>query len=298
MTDVFDLRGPEFLAFFMGLSAAGLAAGGAVRFAYRGPFGRPAQVPRLTTAAAAVLAGADRRLSDATVAGLVCDGFLKADVATRRVRRLAVPGPGADPIARSVADACGAVGVRPDRLRGVARAAAVPIEAGLERQELLTAPGQRRLAIGVPLAIAAAVLLVGVVKVGVGVSRDRPVGLLVMLCLVDAMVFLAAFARVPRRTARGDAVLRDLQRDASPLRTSARARGSRLGGDDVCLAVALFGPAGLSSADPQLRDLMTVLTPPASTGGGGDSGSSCGGGGSSCGGGGGGGCGGCGGGGH
>ena len=160
---------------------------------------------------------------------------------------------------------------------------------------LIVATSSAFAAVAAPLAVMVAVIAIGVIKIGVGMTRDRPVGLLVTMCVLDAVLALALFGRPAHRTRGGDAVLRRLRRAADPLRTSARTRSAHLASDDVARAVALFGVAELSSADPQLRALAAMMQP--AGGGGGDGGSSCGGsscGGSSCGGGGG--CGGCGGG--
>ncbi len=140
-------------------------------------------------------------------------------------------------------------------------------------------------------------IALGVAKTGIGLSRDKPVGILMFFLLVT--VLTGWFTRgLPRRTPRGDAFVNDLTRRNAALQTTL-ARGSQsqhnVSHEDLILAVALFGTPVLANGP------LAWMLPPLSTGsagsGGGDSGSSsssCGGGGdSSCGGGG---CGGCGGG--
>lgn len=56
---------------------------------------------------------------------------------------------------------------------------------------------------------AAAVVALAVAKIAVGTSRGKPIGFLVIGCLVVAWVSLFALAQKPRRTRRGDAVVRE-----------------------------------------------------------------------------------------
>lgn len=142
----------------------------------------------------------------------------------------------------------------------------------------------------------------GLLKVMVGVSRDRPVGFLVALLFFGTLVGFFLLGIVPRRTRRGDNTLANLRRENAALRTTASANGAwgTMNSGSVALAVALFGTGLLATSG--MGELRDYLVPPGSGGGGFDSGGGGGGsdsgggdsGGSSCGGGG---CGGCGGGG-
>ena len=136
----------------------------------------------------------------------------------------------------------------------------------------------------------------GVMKVVVGISRDRPVGFLVTLLFFATVLGLWLLGGTPRRTRRGDKALAKLRRDHEALRTTAKADGAwgAMNSGSVALSVALFGTGLLAASG--MGGLRDYLVPPGSWdvsfggdsgGGGGDGGSSCGGGG----------CGGCGGGG-
>jgi hypothetical protein len=134
------------------------------------------------------------------------------------------------------------------------------------------------------------------VKVMVGLSRDKPVGFLVLASVATTILSFAVFSRRPHRTRRGDAALRGLQSKNATLRTNVL----QVGPEALVLGVALFGLSFLG--DSNLEFLSKALRPrnSGSFGTSGCGGSGCGGGsscgGSSCGGGGcGGGCGGCGG---
>jgi uncharacterized protein (TIGR04222 family) len=153
-------------------------------------------------------------------------------------------------------------------------------------------PGSTALAVSWTSVLPLVLLLgLGLMKIQVGVSRDRPVGFLVIFCIFTALTILAFLYWKPRRTHRGDRVLGSLRSDHSALRYAARVPNPTLLAADVALAVALFGRETLDTGP--LADLRQILAPPvSSTNGGGCGGGGCGGGGGGgCGGGG---CGGCG----
>jgi uncharacterized protein (TIGR04222 family) len=156
-----------------------------------------------------------------------------------------------------------------------------------------------------------AILLLGVAKLFVGLSRGRPVMFLVLLVTLGVLGLLV-LGRRPWRTRLGDTTLTALRDEHQALRTTAMAgdASQSLDGRELALAVGLFGPAMLIPLG--YSDLRQTLHPTSSGSSWGSSssssdyssscsssdsggGSSCSSGGSSCGGGGG--CGGCGGGG-
>ncbi len=150
-----------------------------------------------------------------------------------------------------------------------------------------------------PTLLVVALLGLGMAKIVVGVSRDKPVGFLIMLCFILVLVAMQLFEgksfRRPwgNRTRFGDRAL-TVMRDRHQRPTSVDDHDPQLP-----MLIALFGVQILAGSS--LTDLRTLLMPTpssayADSGGGGDTGigSGCSGG-SSCGGGGGG-CGGCGGG--
>jgi uncharacterized protein (TIGR04222 family) len=146
-----------------------------------------------------------------------------------------------------------------------------------------------------------AVLALGVAKIFVGISRNRPVGFLIFLSIIAGFITLAVFNMKPARTRLGDQALKQLQGESAALQMAARTQPNLLSSGDVALAIGLFGINALAFADNSWADLRATLQPPPPTGGSSSS-SSCGGSscsssscGSSCGGGCGGGCGGCGG---
>lgn len=124
-----------------------------------------------------------------------------------------------------------------------------------------------------------ALLWVGLSKIAVGVSRDRPVGFLVVLVGLTAIIALARLLRERRLTRAGEWALHDANRRAMHT--------------DVAMHVALGGTVGLYGSGFAEYHILR-MPPTASSGGDSGSGGGCSsGGGGGCGGGG---CGGCGGG--
>lgn len=141
----------------------------------------------------------------------------------------------------------------------------------------------------------ALVILLGVMKVFVGLSRDRPVGILLVLEVFAVLAAVHFWRTTTRTTQKASDALLDAQRDNAGLRDSMGTSAlERWGAHEVALAVSLFGVAPLATSN--LAPLSAVFAPSSpSSSGGSDSGSSCSSScGSSCGGGCGGGCGGCG----
>lgn len=281
--------GPEFLGLYWGLCATVLPLAVWWRRRSSGPEETYAGPPPGTYALAR-LADRGQRVADAALAALVHTGQAEL-VPERRIKR-ATATPPTDPYECAVWHLIGASGwSNVDALRKRALAPNIgalrALDAALEPQGLLLSPAERIRLNQIPLLAALGLGVLGLVKVLVGLSRDRPVGLLVLslfgLGLGMAMFYLNFGVWA---TGRGNRLLRDI---APHVRRQQRA--GPLAGATVALSVALFGVAELHNLG--LGTLAThLLPPPQDAGGGGDGGGD---GGSGCGGGGCGGCGGCGG---
>jgi uncharacterized protein (TIGR04222 family) len=134
---------------------------------------------------------------------------------------------------------------------------------------------------------------VGVIKIAIGLSRDRPVVFLFIL-MIAAVVVLAATS-FSRLTARGRQAIDDIEAIYSGLKDRASDIQGGSAAGEMLMTVAVFGVTALPPTEYAFA--QTIFPQDASSSGGGDSGSGGGGCGGSCGGGGcgGGGCGGCGG---
>jgi uncharacterized protein (TIGR04222 family) len=137
-----------------------------------------------------------------------------------------------------------------------------------------------------PILLLGAVFLLGFWRIGLGLERGRPVGFLVLLCIVLVIAAVIHLAVKPWRTPRGAGLVDTLRRQKALIVNDPPAPSDAR----FPLAFALLGLAALSGTGT-LAALRQAILPPPSAGGDG-----CGGGGGGCGGGGcGGGCGGCGG---
>ncbi len=303
--NVFNLSGPEFLKFYLFLVVFSFIAALISRWLLRAPGGDMSHlVPGLDPFEAAYLAGGPRMVVHTAIAALVHGNALKLKSASQTFS-IANPLAGRPhQIERAVYHL---VEYGTTSLSGIRESATVitaHIRDKLLGANLVLSTGKAITARIAPAMLMLATLAVGIAKIEIGVSRNRPVGYLVFICVVvGAATLIMSLIRV-RNTRAGSAVMGRLRDRNAALRTAVGTAPERVGHEDLALAIALFGPAILASND--FTTLRQTLWPPSSSGGGCSSGSGCGGscgGGSSCGGGGcggggcgGGGCGGCGGG--
>ncbi|KQT61495.1 hypothetical protein ASG52_00975 [Methylobacterium sp. Leaf456] len=289
--DPLDWPGPEFLTLYLGLALGGLGLAVVLCDRLRDGAGGEA-ADDLDLLEAAWLAGGEGRAAAAVVAGLIEAG--EARLAPRGLfssgSRITVEA-GHGPLPGFLAPFRGLVqGSLPHgALHRAVRGHLAPLRAGLERRGLVPDSARRaRMLRTVPLVLGPVVLF-GIAKALVGAARDRPVGFLVLMILATVVLGGLVIARLPDRTARGDAAL---ARCRARFRRAAEAPRT----EEVLFAFALGGAAALIGT--HLDAYGRLLRPDG--GGGGDSGGGDGGGGSGghggsgCGGGG---CGGCGGGG-
>lgn len=313
-----DWRGPTFLGFYLLLLLLALAAGFLIRYLYTSPGGAPPEeAAEFDGYQASYLTGGPRAVVRTALAMLIRRGScgLNFEGRLRNIDKL--PGD-AHPIERWAYIAI-ARSMRLSWLRHVpvlktfvsdkpvgqhalqfvwqkARELPPALAASLERHELIVSGTRHVLARVMPALIFGGLAALGVAKIGVGLDRQRPVAILVVLTLITAvigLIFLGWPARVTRRGKQTRYLLDEAWED---LRTAGRHSNIQLPMSEAAMAVALFGLTAISG--DELRRLKETLQPVHNTtmSGCGSGGSSCGGGGGGCGGGGcgGGGCGGCG----
>jgi uncharacterized protein (TIGR04222 family) len=286
----FDLSGPESLTFFVILWALTYLLARRLTSAADEPE-HVAVTPKLDAYEVAYLAGGAELGTAAAIAGLVDRGCLRYDAADQRFRAETHPhDDDVHHIELAVWNDVDAAKKQGRELSKVTRRAARLFDPIAYRLRALDLLGERR-APG-PLLVASIAPVLGAIKVGLGIARDKPVAFLVLLCSVSAVVAWAQFGRRSHRSRRGDAVLVQLRTEHAHLELG------RVGSDGglypAPLAVALFGVAvlGISAlADSAVAQLHDVFQRSQSSGSG-HGGGGCGGGdGGGCGGGG---CGGCG----
>jgi uncharacterized protein (TIGR04222 family) len=302
--NLFNWRGPEFLTFYFFLFAGCFGVALALRRQLRVPAAEhPVNAADLDGYATAFLNGGRVLAVNTAITTLANQRAVNVPARAGRVISVAPAPAFAHPLEQSVYDAANAnAGITISSLRQAMRPAVTRIAAELQSRGLIVNDANARRAIAIPLLIAFAAVAVGVIKLGIGVTRGKPVGYLIALCIISVIISLIAFARRPLRTRKGDAVLARLRESHVGPKQLGR-NVSAIPAAEIAAVVGLFGMTALAGTD--LGGLRKALQPPAnagSTGCGTGCGSSCGGscgrggGGGGCGGGGcGGGCGGCGG---
>lgn len=286
--ELLELRGPEFLAWYLLLGTAALVVALILRQLAR---------PRGSTYVvddpyeAALLEGGSKGLALAVIGSLihrkvieVVGRTLKSDQApTETLRPVEELVLGVARLGMDVRDAVASVSGWTSET-----------EKKLVERRLLMTDEHRIFNALVTLVPLIAVLVLGFAKVRIGVDRGRPVGILLFFLLGTLVVMAIVAVKTPRVMKNVSAALAEARSRNEGLRETGRSGTlGALDGRDVALGVALFGLGPFVGTS--LGPLQAALSPPPSSGGF-DSGSSCSSScGSSCGGGCGGGCGGCGG---
>jgi len=299
-----DMRGPEFLKLYFALVLGTTVVAALIRWLASFPFDYPNNNPPLNAYDVAFLKGGKRRTMEAAIAALVHEEFVHIDTKDGKLRVAKGIGNNAHPALRAVFDAIAGTGTK-----GLAYIKAIrtspegtfpPIEEKLAHYELIVPWGRGILVrLGTFLMIAL-VGLVGAAKISIGLERERPVGILVVLTVITGLIAFFMLFKSLHRSVRGNRYAKDFGERAEILRAAAASGGPGLGAADVAMVAGLYGVGVLGGV--ALGDLRMIhqrymhhtsdahsSTAGSSCGGSGCGGSSCGGGG--CGGGG---CGGCG----
>jgi uncharacterized protein (TIGR04222 family) len=289
----FELYGPEFLVFYAvyGLIVLGLLHA----FRHSGEREAVGKVNLSDPTFIAYLRGGKNEALRVTTVFLIDRGLLKVEgdhLETRNAEDVARTGNEMEKaILHRLCERSAARSLFTDDL---CQRAADGLRVPLERLGLLPTEADSTARNGRLLLALAALWIVALIKIVVGLKRDRPVGFLVILAF--GLSLAAWKLHDPRRTQRGEALLGDLRRLFGHLKARAALLRPSTNAPEAAILAAVFGLAALPDAGwLHVRSLYPKVTKARSS-----SGSSCGAGcgsacGSSCGGGGcGGGCGGCG----
>jgi uncharacterized protein (TIGR04222 family) len=288
-----EFRGPKFLLFYAAAFVAACVWAIMVRADARDPSEVDSKPLELDAYDMAYLNGGAKLVVNTAIATLCQRGAL----APRHDGTLRGPSASEGPpavsmhrIERAVYELARSRGsVSSDTIRSRVEPSALEIGRRLKGAGLIVTDDVNLTAVWRSLMILMLVVVLGVVKMVVGLERGRPVGFLLLACLGSGVAGLAVFGRPLHRTRRGDLAL-DYLRTKYGLRNHPEAAPDT--GVALAIGVALWGPSALIGE--QFAKLRAALRSASESGSGWSScGSSCGGG---CGGGGcGGGCGGCGG---
>ncbi len=235
LPDVFNLSGPQFMAVYAIAFAVAACSAAVMRWCLK--MSAPASPPaiRLDPYEVAHLAGGSERAVNAALASLVSRDLLKIE--ENRFWRIndgvSVPlHPLEDTVLQAVDPHLGReIDQLHEDLQYSGKIANRLRSLGLIVSEERVQLGQAA------LFIVLSVPLLGAIKVLVGLSREKPVGFLVIACIVSAVVAIAVFGERLHRTYRGDCMLDDLKADKSFLLDIDR---TKLAGLDLVLALALF----------------------------------------------------------
>jgi uncharacterized protein (TIGR04222 family) len=292
----FDLIGPHFLAYYVPAALGTIFGAITIRAALKVTSGEYQDV-ELTAYDAAYLSGGEKRVVHAAAAKLLMSDVLSTvDTSPARITAKTTLPNDADPVERAVYQAARNHSI--SHVRDIYRYV-LPISQGI-RPKLIGAglilSDAKTAAIRVicTLMVLTPVVFWGVPKVLFGLSRHKPVGFLILLCLTGLAAAAYFISQTCVRSARGDDAMTFLKEENRALEYSVK-YGNGGSSHELAMATGLFGTAILLTS-PLFAPMRPVFAAPvtggsscASFGGGGGCGSSCGGGG--CGGG----CGGCGG---
>ena len=290
----FDLRGPQFLGFYVLLAMVTILVFRAIRRQRElrtdgGFHGSPLHDPY----AIAFLRGGKNELVRVATVSLVDRGLLSVQHEQLQTTTVGRGSAVRKPIERAVLDECITTKKPHELFERAYYEAVTPVERELQRMRLLPDDEITRARRKLFFAAMAVLLFFAVTKIAVAISRGRSnVLFLIVLCVISLLMLRAS--AFPRRTARGDTFMREVENLFRSLKLRAPQIQSGGATSELAMLTAVWGVNAL----PRDRFAWASQLFPRSKAGDSSS-SSCGSasscGGSSCGGGcGGGGCGGCG----
>ena len=267
-----NFTGPEFLTFYISLVVMGIALAAWLRFSLCLVSTNTKQQPDLNTYEIAFLAGGNHRLIMAAITSLVKQGYVEVlkekSPFGRTQSKLVVTGKIdaiADPVEKAVAQDILATDGAIEQVFQKSKVMKDSIRSRLEQLGLFLSDAQALKAQIYPSLIVVILLGIGLCKMAVGISRDKPVGLL-LICIFGLLVLGARFFVKPQRSRYGEIIFKDLRNRLQPLKTA------NSSDSELVLAVAFFG-ATVLMADTALADLYQMLTPTAVASSGSDGGS-------------------------
>lgn len=286
-TNPLNYNGSEFLSFYFQLSILVILLACGLRYYLRLPSESPMQPPNnLDAYEVAYLVDGNKRVFDTAIASLFQKGYITIESKLRRIYWTGSIEKLSHPIEKAVAEMLQSY-TYIDSIPKSKLSATQAIRDRLQNWDLLVKPQQAFIAKIYPSILIACLLGLGIAKILVGLSRGKPVGILIAMCVIVAIIGLVFSQKAVHRSRYGDRFL-------SNLRNRIPNKVFSLNDVQLPLVVALLSIVILPN--DAFADLKSLLTPVSSSGGDGSSDGGGGdGGGGGCGGGGCGGCGGCGG---
>ena len=284
-----EMRGPDFLSFYFQLFVVTLIIASFLRWLLRLPTAQTRLLSvDLDPYETAYLVGDKSRVIQTAITALTQKGYVKVTTDKRSLFWQGDISNLSHPVEIEVGKVI-QVENSPNKIQSASLKTIDNFREKLVQMELLVPFPHSLKARLFPSILMTLFLGLGIAKIFIGISRDKPVGFLIFMCIIAFFISLQFLAPV-YRSRYGDRVMNRLQADFKHLKTADSET------EALPLAFALFGVVVLAS-DPIFMNLHQMFLPSGGDGGGGGGGGSGGsdggeGGGGGCGGGG---CGGCGG---
>jgi uncharacterized protein (TIGR04222 family) len=276
---LFDLRGPDFLVFYLVATVLSFALALWLRRSLRKPVQTPARSDTATDPyVIAALAGGPAQIVNAALVSLEQQSAIMVDSANPpNIKPAKELSTNAHPVERHIRNHLALGGDSIAVVRERFRPIADEIYGALTRQGWVVTDADSTRARLLPTIVALVLPAIGFIKILVALQRERPVGYLVALVIVSTIAALILFARRPRRSVLGDRVLKLTRERFSITSTSSELAdypATHAIVPATALAVALYGLSRLEGTPHE--HLRKQLTPPANATSSGCS-SSCGG---------------------
>jgi len=243
---ILDLPGPEFLGVFIPILGVAWILGSIARSRIKPAVGASTAEPELTSIEVAYLAGGPRLALAALVTSLAQRKAISFDARTRSVTVVAESVTSENYYGQRLYTRMGKDERTLESLEDDANQVFADLPERLKRVGLLVADERRWIPQATIIAIMGAALAVGVMKVAIGLSRGRPVSILLVVIGLGVVGLVKLLAHLPERSSRGDDVLKRLRHRSAGLELSTAQRPERLAPNDLALAVALYGPSMIS----------------------------------------------------
>lgn len=255
--DTWGISGPAFLFIYLMLVLAVWIAGAQARRSIAGaPLGRPGVDPQARPYDIAYLNGGGELAVTAALGAMRQAGTIVAE--RGRVRAAGGLATHADPLERAIHFVASAPTARSHlQHHGTVRSALDAVHQRLVTGGLLLSDADRRRYRSVGW-WSIAVGGLGFARLLAGIAGAKPVGFLVVVLLVVAVVGVVQLARAPRRSRAGDRVLATLRTENTSLAPTMRPDWALYGATGAALGVALFGTSAMWASDPAFADEIAL----------------------------------------
>jgi uncharacterized protein (TIGR04222 family) len=248
-----DLTGPDFLVFYSLIGIIGIALSFWLRYSLRLPSDAPNSAStNLSAYEVAFLTGGNGRMISTALVSLMQKGYVAVHPRSLKLTLKKAVDDSCDSMERLVAKKIDTLDGGIDQLIGKSKNIGDEIRDRLQKFGLIVVDRQSLKVQIYPALIMFSLLGIGALKTFVGISRGKPVSLL-LLCMFVFLIFGIILLVRPFRSRYGDRVLKDLIAESEHLKIDLNLESQ------LPLAFALFGGTVLSgeSAFADVRQFFT-----------------------------------------